>query len=237
VTAITDDGKTFMPPPAQLATVYATDENIAVRASGDFPILCPDWQKLAYGIDGVFAAGSPWVLTSPSVVFDAAGVTSQHVVLLKKPNTAFKGSGELLAVDSATNGSVTLRRIGANLNQGQPPAPAAGLSGVEFVIATLDPQIEEASFDLNRRYSIDPNIGGRTPADVYDLRDLRQACVLSVLAQRYAAETRGNQGDFALKLAQVKQELSEVLARIQLRWSTSGADCNATNRFTTRIVR
>jgi hypothetical protein len=230
-----------MPPPAQLATVYATDENIAVRASGDFPILCPDWQKLAYGADGVFAAGSPWVLTSPSVVFDAAGVTSQHVVLLKKPNTAFKGSGELLAVDSASNGSVTLRRLGANLNQGQPPAPAGpgapGLSGVEFLIATLDPQIEEASFDLNRRYSIDPRIGGRTPADVYDLRDLRQACVLSVLAQRYAAETRGNQGDFALKLAQVKQELGEVLARIQLRWSTSGADCHSTNRFTTRIVR
>ena len=158
------------------------------------------------------------------MIFDAAGVTSQHVVLLKKPNTAFKGSGELLAVDSASNGSVTLRRLGANLNQGQPPAPAAGLSGVEFVIATLDPQTEEASFDLNRRYSIDPNIAGRTPADVYDLRDLRQACVLSVLAQRYAAETRGNQGDFALKLAQVKQELTEVLARIQLRWGTSGAD-------------
>jgi hypothetical protein len=61
--------------------------------------------------------------------------------------------------------------------------------------------------------------------------------VLSVLAQRYAAETRGNQGDFALKLAQIKQELTEVLARIQLRWGTSGADCNSTNWFTTRIVR
>jgi hypothetical protein len=226
-----------MPPPAQLTTVYATDESIAIRASGDFSILCPDWQKLAYGNDGVFAAGSPWVLTSPSVIFNAAGVTSQHVVLLKKPSTAFKGGGELLAVDSAVGGSITLRRLGANLNQGQPPAPAAGLSGVEFLIATLDPQIEEASFDLNRRHAIDPNIGGRTPGNLYDLRDLRQACVLTVLAQRYAAETRGDHGDFALKLTGVKQELSEVLARIQLRWCTSGADTRSTNWFSTRIVR
>ena len=70
------------------------------------------------------------------------------------------------------------------------PGPVRGATGVEFLIATLDPQVEEASFDLNRRFWIDPNIAGRTPGDVYDLRDLRQACVLTVLAQRYASETR-----------------------------------------------
>ena len=32
-----------------LDRVYATDENIAIRRSGDFAVLCPDWQKLAYG--------------------------------------------------------------------------------------------------------------------------------------------------------------------------------------------
>ncbi len=226
-----------MSAPATLTTVYATDENIAIRAGGDFSMLCPDWQKLAYGSDGAFAAGSPWVLSSPSVDFLAAGVTQQHVVLLRKPNTVFKGGGELLAVDSASDSGVVLRRLGAALSVGQSPAPAAGLTGVEFLIATFDPQIEEASFDLNRRYWIDPNIPGRTPADVYDLRDLRQACVLTVLSQRYASETRGSEGDFALKLTQIKQELSEVLARLQLRWGTSGSDTQATNWFCTRIVR
>jgi hypothetical protein len=226
-----------MAPPNQLSTVYATDENIALRASGDFTMLTPDWQKLAHGSDGVFVAGLPWVLTSPSVSFAVAGVTAGHVAWLKKPTTAFKGSGELLAVDSATDSGLMLRRLGNGLNLGQPPAPSGGLLGVEFHIATLDPQIEEATFDLNRHFWIDPNIAGRTPGDVYDLRDLRQACVLTVLAQRYAAETRGNQGDFALKLTQIRQELSEVLSRLALRWGTSGTDRQSTNWFSTRIVR
>lgn len=220
-----------------LSVTYATDENIAVRASGDFAMLCPDWQKLASGADGVFTAASPWLLTSASVNYASAGIASGHVILLRKPASLFKGSGELLAVDSASGQGVVLRRLGAACNTGQPPAPPAGAAGVEFSIATLDPQIEEASFDLNRRFGIDPNVAGRTPADVYDLRDLRQACVLTVLAQRYAAETRGNQGDFALKLSQIRQELSEVLARLTLRWGQSGSDERSTNWFCTRVVR
>jgi hypothetical protein len=235
--SLTRDGNTPMAAPDQLATVYATDENIAIRASGDFSMLCPDWQKLAHAADGVFAAGLPWVLTSASVDFADAGVTAQHVVLLRKPNTVFKGGGELLAIDSATHNGIVLRRLGTSLNLGQPPAPTVGLTGVEFLIATLDPQIEEATFDLNRRFSIDPNIAGRMSGDVYDLRDLRQACVLTVLAQRYAAETRGSEGDFALKLTQVKQELAEVLARLQIRWGPSGTNAQSTNWFSTRIVR
>lgn len=226
-----------MPTPAFLSTVYATDENIAIRASGDFVPLCPDWQKLAQAGDGQFAAGSPWVLTSPTVNFEAAGVTSQHVILLRRPNTVFRGSGELLAVDSASGNSVSLRRIGNTAGGGQPPSPPGGVSGVDFLIATLDPQGEEATFDLNRRFGIDPDVAGRAPADIHDLRDLRQACVLTVLAQRYAAETRGDQGDFALKLNVVRQELAEVLARLQIRWGTSGQDTNSTTWFSTRIVR
>ena len=226
-----------MAAPDLLTTVYATDENIAIRAGGDFAPLCPDWQKLASGSDGVFTAGSPWVLNSPSVDFEAAGVVAQHVVLLRKPSTAFRGSGELLAVDGAAGHSITLRRLGTHPYHGQPPAPSAGLEGVEFLIATLDPQIEEASFDMNRRLAIDPLIAGRSPTDLYDLRDLRQACVLTVLSQRYTSETRGQQGDFALKLTEAKQELAEVLARLQLRWGTDGSDTQSTNWFSTRIVR
>jgi hypothetical protein len=226
-----------MAAPDRLAIVYATDENLALRASGDFAVLCPDWQKLAQGTDGAFAAGSPWLLTSASINFVTAGVTPGHVVLLRKPATAFKGSGELLAVDTASPAGLTLRRLGSGPNLGQPPAPAAGLTGVEFLIASLDPQIEEASFDLIRRFGIDPNVAGRTPGDVHDLRDLRQACVLAVLAQRYAAETRADHGDFALKLTQVNHELAEILARLTLRWGGSGTDRQSTNWFSTRLVR
>ncbi len=220
-----------------LTTVYACDEHVAVRSSGDFAVLAPDWQKAAYGVDGAFAPADRWTLTSASVDFEAAGVRRGHVVSLRKPASAFKGAGELLAVESASGAAVSLRRIGAKPGAGAPPAPASGVTGVEFAIATLDPQIEEASFELNRRFNIDPDVGGRRPTDLYDLRDLRQACVLSVLIRRYAAETRGEQGDFALKLQQAQRELSELLARLDLRWGCSGSDEQSTSLFSTRIVR
>ena len=57
-----------MAAPQQLATVYATDENLAIRSSSDFTMLCPDWQKLAFGTDGAFTVGAPWVLKSASVI-------------------------------------------------------------------------------------------------------------------------------------------------------------------------
>jgi hypothetical protein len=218
----------------QLSTVYATDENILIRAAGDFTVLCPEWQKLASGTDGVTASASPWILTSASVDFEAGGVRPGHVVLLRRPSTVFRGSGEPFAVDAVSGGTLTLRRPGRASGAGQ-PVPSA--EGVDFLVASLDPQIEEASFELNRRFSIDPAVPCRAPEAVYDLRDLRTACVLSVLAQRYASETRGRDGDFALKLSLVKQELSEVLARLQVRWGPGGDAQPPSTHFSTRIVR
>jgi len=220
----------------RLSIVYANDEDVAVRATGDFAVLAPDWQKAAFGTDGAFAPGEPWTLTSATVDFEAAGVKSGHVVSLRKPSSLFKGAGELLAVASASGNKLVLRRIGARAGEGAPPAPAAGASGVEFLIATLWPQIEEASFDLNRRFNIDPKVSGRSPDALYDRRDLRAACVLSVLVQRYAAETRGGEGDFPLKLQTIQSELSEVLARLAIRWNTAG-ESRATSMFSTRLVR
>ncbi len=226
-----------MSQPDRLSTVYASDEDVAVRATGDFAVLAPAWQKAAQGADGAFAPGSPWTLVSESVDFATAGVRAGHVVQLRKPASVFKGAGELFAVARAQGRSLVLRRIGAGEGLGAPPAPASGLVGVEFLIATLDPQIDEASFDLNRRFNIDPALPGRTPSDLRDVRELRQACVLGVLAQRYAAETRGGEGDFALKLANARAELSEALARLELRWGSGPSDRSSSSYFSTRIVR
>lgn len=220
----------------RLSVVYASDEDVAVRATGDFTILTPAWQKAAFGTDGVFAPGEPWTLTSASSDFEAAGIKSGHVVSLRKPSSLFRGTGDLLAVASSVGNRLLLRRIGARVGEGAPPAPAAGVLGVEFLITTLFPQIEEASFDLNRRFNIDPRIPGRSPDALRDRRDLRAACALAVLAQRYAAETRGDEGDFPLKLRRVNSELSEVLARLEIRWNASGAG-RETSMFSTRISR
>lgn len=225
-----------MSEPDRLSIVYASDEDVAVRATGDFAVLAPDWQKVAFGIDGSFAPGSPWTLESATVDFEAAGARPGHVISLRKPLAIFRGAGELLGVASAAGKSLTLRRIGAALGEGAPPAPLAGAVGVEFQISTLAPQIEEASFDLNRRFGVDPRIAGRSPDALLDRRDLRAACVLTVLAQRYSAEARSAEGDFPLKLRRINQDLSEVLARLEVRWKLATGS-NGSSVFSTRIVR
>ena len=101
--------------------------------------------------------------------------------------TAFKrerrapGGGRRLPHSGRRSGGSAPSRPSAS-----PPAPAAGLTGVEFLIASLDPQIEEASFDLNRRFGIDPNVAGRSPA-----RRLRPAGpAASLRAHRAGPEIR-----------------------------------------------
>jgi len=214
-----------IPTPSEpLETVYATDEDVAVRAAGDFAVLTPDWQKLAAGVDGYFSVGSRWTLSSPTVDFEAAGVSVGHIASLKKGTFAgsdrplFAGEGELFAVAASSGSSLTLRRIGRPAGSGQPPGPTSGATAVHFTIATLAPQIEEASFALNRELSIGDGTCERGVADLHDLRDLRAACVMRVLYDRYCSETRSDRGDFALKIRQYREDLEALMARLRVRW-------------------
>ena len=226
--------------PEQTTPVYCTDEDIIVRASGDWTILCPPWQCMASGTDGVFTSGSPWILISASVNFAANGVNPNQVVQLTSPKVNFPGGGQFLAIDSVSGNSITLRRPHKDLYVGQPPAPAAGLSTVAFTINTLDPQSEEASFDIKRRFAIDDTVGGdfsRSSSWVYDLRDLRIATVLSVLYDRYTQETRTDKGDFAIKIKRIRQQLDDVLARVQVRWGPFGNSAEPSTLFDCKLSR
>jgi hypothetical protein len=223
--------------PASTTPVYATDEDIAVRAGGDFITLCPAWQQMAAGADGAFLAGSPWVLTSTATNFAANGVTPNQVVYLTAPKSQYPGGGALLAIDSVAGSSLTLRRLHKDLGVGQPPAPLTGLVGVAFAVNTLDPQTEEASFDLKRRFGIDETIVDRQSTWVFDLRDLRMATVLSVLVARYTQEARGDKGDFPRKIGQLKSELGQVLDRVQVRWGPFGNSEEPTTIFSCKLSR
>lgn len=216
-----------------LSVVYATDEDIVVRASDDYTALCPPSQKVAYGVDGVFAAGDLWTLTSASVDFTAVGVAAQNVIRLSKPANVFKGQGELLAVDAVDGHSITLRRYGLPAGVGQPPAPAGGLASVEFSILTFYPQVEAKSWDLDERYNIDSAVLGRTTADLYRLRELRDQCVLEVLYDRYEQVSAKDDP----KPRQLKQELDEVLARRAVRWGKAGGDQPPSTAFGARLSR
>jgi hypothetical protein len=223
--------------PPQTQPVYCTDEDILARAGGDFVALCPAWQSMARGVDGSFAAGSPWVLSSASVDFGAQGVAPNQVVLLSAPKSQYPGLGDLLAIDAVSGGSLVLRRVYKDLNDGQPPAPAAGLSPVSFTISTLDPQSATASRDLKSRFGIDERIFGRNSCWIYSLHDLRDAAVFSVLLDRYMIECRSERGDFQVKVVRIRQLLDDVLGRLQVRWGPYGNSAVPATLFNCKVSR
>ena len=227
-------------PSAPLTTVYATDEDIAVRAGGDYVLLCPRWQKLAQANDGAFTAtaGGSWVLNSASAAFQASAIQTGNVVWITGNTSTFKGSGELFGIDSVTPTSVTLHRVGVAAGVGMPPGPAAGVTALQYTLLTFYPQIENASFLINRTYHIDPNVPRRTPADMSDLRDLRDCCVLMTIVQRLVAEVQDfRNGAWAAKLDNYRQSLDSITDRLQIRWSPNESVIPSTNWFSTRLVR
>ena len=197
---------------------------------------------MASGIDGYFNAGYPWILNSPSNVFDQQGCVAQMVVQLTGPQTAFRGSGQFFAIDSALGSALTLRRIDQPLNAGMPPAPAAGLTGVSFIVNTLNPQIENATRDIKSRYGIDEMVFYRASLWMYqgveDLyRDCRDVTVLETLYQRYQHEARVDKGDFAKKAKTFKQEFEESMNQVQIRWGPFGNSQPPATKFGTRFAR
>jgi hypothetical protein len=225
--------------PELTTPVYATDEDILVKASGDFVTLAPSWQCMARGTDGAFASGMPWVLSSASVNFGTNGVQPNQVVSLSAPKSQFPGGGDLLAIDSvSTDGtSITLRRPYKDLNIGMPPVPAAGLSGITFSILTFDPQTASASFDIKRRFGIDENITFRDSTWIYDLQDLRMLTVLTVLYDRYTAELRSDRGDWQRKMGHIRNLRDEVADRVQVRWGPYGNSSEPSTIFNCKISR
>ncbi len=223
-------------------TLYATDEDLAIRASPDFSLLCPADQTLAHGTDGVFGASDRWTLTSATVDFAAQGLTPGQVVQLLGPTANFKPPGECLVIDSVSAVGVRLRRKGFPSGVGQPPAPAGGLTGVEFLVVSYEPQLSRASYDLAQRFGIDESLNGRRSADLYDPRQLREMTVLTVLHRQYLALSReaGSQEDvLSAKARRLKEELDEVLARAVLHWASDATtgDFTATTRFSAQIAR
>ena len=230
--------------------VYATDEDIALRASTDFSALCPRDQVLAVGADGVFAASDPWTLTSASVDFAAFGLTSGLLARLTKPTTSFGPNGELFAIQSVATRAITLRRKGQSAGVGQPPSSQGGLTGVEFAVRSLGPQLALASYDIDRRFGIDDCIAGRRSLDLYDPQQLREAVVLTVLYKQYLDQSRQFAGGiadqserpgdvYAAKARIAKAELDEVLDRLALKWNEADVASRAiaTTRFSTRVSR
>lgn len=226
-----------MPPPAYLSTVYATDEDVLALAGSDFQVICPPWSKFAEGTDGVFAMGSPWVLTSASNDFVAQGLAANMVIQLRGPAAHFKGGGDLMAIETVAQHSLTLRRPGEGLGSGMPPAPAAGLTGVSFLVTSLKKQLEDVSYQLNEQFSIDPALPNRAPGDIYDLRAMRRLVVYQVAYRQYLSVNRSAKGDFADKVAYYRDLYETEKDSTVLRWGPLGTTQESSGVFSTRVSR
>lgn len=231
---------TTLPQSSPLSVLYCTDENIAVRVGSTdwYQIVIKD-QRLAYGTNGFIHSSRPWVLSCPSVRFQAAGVQRGHVVSLSSPATRFPSSGEIYAVESALDhhhGShLTLRRLGLQTGQGQPPGAGADINGVTFDILTLGPQIENNCYLINQQYSIDPTDPARSPDNIWDKRDLRDLTVLNVICDRLLAMITNAAGSAAtVRLDVFRREESEIRSRVHLRWINT---TKPTSPFSMRITR
>ena len=224
---------------------YATDEDVAIRAPADYLALCPKDQVSVAGTDGLFLPSDLWTLRSPSINFIGAGLIPGQVVRLSGL-PVFGPQGDLFAIASVGPGGLTLRRKGQKQGVGRPPSPMSGLSGVEFIVRTLTPQIDRASEDLNHRFGIDEAVVGRRSSDLRNRRALLEVTVLTVLPRQYLDQARRFSGTsdepedwYGVKARSLKAELADLLDRLALEWSgsTDTSQSAPTSRFGTRLSR
>lgn len=218
-----------------LAFNYCTDEDIALRAGSDYASICPDSQVMSQGADGVFDAALPWVLTSDTEDFLAAGVHARQVIWLTQPSSAFRTS-QYLAVDGVAQHALSLRRLGKPPGLGYPPGKG-GVTAVKFTVQTFDPQIDNASYEANKWFNIDPAVSTAAPGMLYDERELQQFCVLHVLIRAYGIAVKSKDSSLDIKYHELMDEFEELKTRVQVRWGAQGESAPASRSFGARATR
>lgn len=223
--------------------LYATDEDIAVRSPADYALLVPKEQKLAWGDDGQFLNGNPWILNSRSVDFRTSGLLKGHILFLSQPSISLTSSGEQLCVETVDGSSVTLRRKGQPVGVGLAPTHTIGAGAIVFGAWTLSPQIEAACSELKRRFGIEESHESVIWNEPVAIQELKDATVLTVLYRRYMDLCRGQNGkddSFLLKAQSYKSELDEALSRAVFRCAgtiRAAAPTTLSSRFGMRLGR
>jgi hypothetical protein len=211
------------PVPAVALAAMCCDEDVAILDPIGFANLAPGSQDLAAGTDGVFAEGERWTLTSATADFAAQGVAAGCVVALTKPQVSFRQpGGDLYGVAGVSGTSVALRKLGRASGVGQPPAPAAGLEGVEFRVVSFAPQVEDESTEVRRSYDLDDDARGL--AKLMEAgEELRRLAALRVLRWAYTTTQALKDTDAEAKLGLWTTGLKDLTARLQLRWGDRDA--------------
>jgi hypothetical protein len=196
------------------ATLYATAEDLIIKAPADVPDLYPRDQVWAKGSDGQLDATAR-VFLSASCPFHMFGVPAGSLIILSRERSPVgdrAGEREVLVVDavSPSDGSAVLRRRGRLAGEGMPSAMGPAASGLGFVVPDLDPQLRSAADRLRRRFGLVDDRWLKDPGD------FRLAVTLLTLYDLYAGQTKQSQGVASVTGQVVKKDLyqarSEVVA-------------------------
>jgi hypothetical protein len=213
-------------------TSYASDEEVALLSPSDVGPLFPSDQRIASGVDGSFDPSDRWTLHSSSVTFTDSGLRPGHVVRLLTPIERFPAPGALFGVAEVGEHSVKLRRLGMAPGLGEPVAPPEGLADVSFVVMTLDPQIRQASREVDGLLGIRTTVPSLPGIDGISLRD---AVVRLVLARRYAAITQDGDTAFAIRARLFEASFDRLMTRLFLSENLIHPD--RIPRLGTRLIR
>ena len=142
------------------------------------------WQVLANGT-GAALAGT--TLTASDVGFESAGVSAGGVVYLNSADGSLDGAYEIVAVDSATQLTVSVLRSDTVDTPVAPPAS----DDVTYRISTFGPQVGEAAFQLTEYFGIQPGDSTSTITvdNIMDTEGLRRASAFLVISSIYAMWT------------------------------------------------
>jgi hypothetical protein len=208
-------GSPLPPPPTDVwADIYATDEDVAIVALGDFPQLIEGYRSytIAYGVDGAMASGS-WILTSASNNFTQQGVARGHLMRLDGLTTKPLGADQVMfAVESVTTTSCWIRPIGQQYGVGIPPSFASSISSIRFSCHTMMPILKEASRQVDERMAAYGDVN-RFP------EQYQRATICRVLCDLYRSKARqtrqDEQSEWKLKADAYCQEFESIIKAMQ----------------------
>ncbi|MCF7957976.1 MAG: hypothetical protein K9M57_05950, partial [Phycisphaerae bacterium] len=176
--------------------------------------------------------------SSATATSNDSGVAAGHVIRLRGSGGRGEGCYEIVSVDSQTQ--LTLSVVRAQ-SDAAPIAPPTG-DQPNYGITSYDPQIEEASDLLLRRFGIkEEGSESVSVEDIMDVRALRLVCVYAVLAMLYSGMAEWGDGttDFWTKAHhyQAMCRLARNRVRLEIDTDDDGIAEQVRDGNTTRLQR
>jgi len=191
---------------------FSNDVDVLKYEPALFGELHLPWQVRAQGA-GATLSGT--TLTAPGADFTAARIAAGGVVYLQSADGALDGAYEIVAVDTATQLTVSVLR--ADACDAALALPAAG--DVSYRISTFAPQAGEVAFQLTEYFGIQPGhpTSTVTVEKIVDAEGLRRASVLGVIARVYAMWAgRTEAGDLWTKSLHYQQLFEKARQRCRV---------------------